>query len=161
MRVLNFGILAGAVAVVSLGCAGSSGSTGPSTTTTTTPVHAISATVNGAAWSATVVSGGYGSGSFTLAGTGAGSTINIAGISMNGPGTYSLANSNPQSAQSLWVDNTGTYQSLATGGSGQLVLTTAVLGHIKGSFDFTGTFLVSLQQTRTVRVIGTFEVTSP
>ena len=94
MRALNLAALAGAAAVLSLGCAKGSSATGPSITTTTTAVHAISATVNGAAWTATVVSGGYGSDSFTLAGTGAGSTINIAGISMNGPGTYSLANPN-------------------------------------------------------------------
>jgi ABC-type glycerol-3-phosphate transport system substrate-binding protein len=147
-------------AIACAGCGGSS-TTDPGTSGTTSKV--VKATVNGTAWTATTVSGAYISNALVVSGSSQNGQISINVANVTGPGTFQLQLGNPNSGGAIWIDGTGVYQSQTSGGSGTITLTTAVLGHIKGSFNFVGNYQASVgQPTKTVTITsGQFDITSP
>jgi len=132
---VNQRLIIAAVCAMAAGCGGTKATEGPTGSNTSAKV--LTASVNGTAFAATTVSGGFLNGSLTIAGVNGLRSLNIAAINLSGPGTYSLNMGNPNSALAMFGDgNTGQF-STGYGGTGSLTLTTATLGHIKGTFTFT------------------------
>lgn len=101
--------------------------------------NAMTAKVDGAAWSASLaVQGNKSAGTpvvLTLAGTGSGSQINLSVVNYNGPGTYSVSN-----GLTAVYTNTSTlevYTATQGLGSGSLVVSSESNGLVQGTFSFT------------------------
>jgi len=150
-------------ALIAAGCGGGD-TTGPDGDVAATGTKMLTASHNGAAWTATVRLGAYNQGTLTVAGhDGTGRNLNIAALRISGPGTYSLGPGNPNVAVATWVDGTGQYSSAATGGSGTITLTAASLTRVTGTFSFVASSpSPSTGQVRTVSITnGTFDLTNP
>ena len=148
---------------LALACGG--GGTGPDgTPNNNTNTKVITATINGTAFTATTVSGAYLGGSLSINGTSNQRSISISAIGLNGPGTYSLTRGNPNSALAqIGGDAAAGTFSTGFGGAGSITLTTAVLGHIKGTFTFTAYTVAGggLGQPVVTVQNGVFDITSP
>ena len=150
-------------AALIVGC-GSSGTGPDGTGNTNTSTKVLTATINGTAFTATTVSGAYFNGTISINGSSNQRSLTISAIGLNGPGTYSLTRGNPNSALAQVIGDAaaGTY-STGFGGAGSIKLTTAVLGHIKGTFTFTA-YTVNgggLGQPVVTVQNGTFDITNP
>jgi hypothetical protein len=151
-------VLATALAV---GCGG--GSTSPDDgNSNTNGAKVLTATINGTSFTATTVTSAYLGGNFTIVGNDGTRSLQIAAINLTGPGTYSLNFPNPYSALGMIVDGTGQF-STAGGGTGSFVLTTAVLGHVKGTFTFTAYTSAGTGLGKPVVTVtnGVFDLTNP
>ena len=150
-------------AALAIGCGG--GSTNPDGTPNTNGnTKVLTATINGTAFTATTVSGAYLNGSISINGYNNQRSLTISAIGLNGPGTYSLTRGNPNSALAQIIGDAvaGTF-STGFGGAGSITLTTAVLGHIKGTFTFTAYTVAGggLGQPVVTVQNGTFDITNP
>jgi hypothetical protein len=88
--------------------------------------------------------------------------LQISAINLTGPGTYSLNVGNPNSGLAMVGDGTGQFSS-GFGGTGTLVVTTAVLGHVKGTFTFTAYTSAGTGAGKPVVTVtnGVFDLTNP
>lgn len=129
------------VLVLAAACGGGNDGTGPDPDPDPDPNggnRTLSATINGSAFTATLVSGTYFNGTFTVNGVNGNRSITISAVNLNGAGTYPLNFGNQFSALAQHTDATAGNQFSTgyQGGTGTLVLTTAELGHIAGTFTF-------------------------
>ncbi len=113
----------------------------------------MTATIDGAPWSAVSIQANRGSGFLTIAGSdieplGIGFTIQEAG-----PGTYPLG---PTEITSANVTN---LSSAWTAASGQIVYTTIEANHVVGTFQFTAPLTVGSGAAERVVTSGAFDVT--
>ncbi len=123
----------------------------------------FTATINGAPFAGTTVTGAWLAGNLVVAGQTAGRTIHISAINASGPGTITFGIGNQWSALAQVIDNTTGQFSTGYGGSGSLILEIATLSRIKGSFSFiayTGSGGGLGQPVVTVQN-GAFDVTIP
>ena len=140
--------------VISTACGGSSGSgsTGP----TNTGGRAMSAKVDGAAWSTSAVGGSVSNGAVILAGSDGTQTIGISFAQTTGTQSISAATVVSGSltiGAQTWKAGPGT-------GTGTVTVTTATANHFVGTFSFTGQGVVNSVTPATRQVtVGTFDVT--
>lgn len=160
-------LMVGAAVIGIAGCDGASGTVGPvigigGGTQGNTAVSELTATVNGASWTATTVRGSFDGSTLTFGGTDGVASLQITIPSLAGPGTFDLGPNSPSNAVAFWIDGTGTYASAAASGSGTLDVTTATTSRIAGSFHFTGTTGSAAGGTLEVTVTeGHFDISLP
>jgi hypothetical protein len=146
------------------GCGGGGDAVGPDADVTPAGTKRLTASHDGAAWTASVRLGAFNQGGLTIAGhDGAGRNLNIAALRITGPGTYALGPGNAAGAVATWVDGTGQYSSAASGGSGTITLTAASLTRVAGTFSFVASSpAASTGQARTVTITnGAFDLSNP
>ena len=147
--------MAMSVLLVSTACGSSSdsGTTGP----TNTGTHAMTAKVDGVAWSTGSVGGSASNGVVILAGSDGTQTIGIS-FAAGTTGTQVISASTVVSGSltigaQTWKANVGT-------GTGTVTVTTSTANHVVGTFSFTAQALVAGTSPTTRQVTaGTFDVT--
>jgi len=151
-----------ALLVSALACGGSSdSSTGPTVNTgNANGARTMTAAFNGTGFNPTILTSVYLSNQVGVNASDGKHNLAIAATNVTKTGTYSVAPGNPNSATANWIDDTGDYSSLSAG-SGTVTFTVLQLGRVAGSFNFTAKTAVTSTQTRTVNVVGAFDVTFP
>ena len=126
-------------------------------------VKVVTATINGAPFTATTVVGAYLGGGLTITGQNAQRTITISAINVAGPGTITFGIGNQWSALAQSIDGTQGTFSTGFGGTGSLILTTATLFRITGTFTFTAYTMAGggLGQPVITVLNGTFDISNP
>jgi Family of unknown function (DUF6252) len=149
-----------AAALFAFGCGGSS-STGPTTSNNTSGSgsgRTMTATYNGATFAPTLLTSAYLNGAVAVNAADNARSLLIQAVNISGPGTYSLAPGNPNSALGQWIDATGSYSTGYVGGTGSVTLTVVQLGRVAGSFTFT---VKNVNAATTVALNGTFDIKFP
>jgi hypothetical protein len=151
-----------ALLVSVLACGGlSDSSTGPTANTgNANGARTMTATYDGTGFNPTILTSVYLSNQVGVNASDGKHNLAIAATNVTRPGTYSVAPGNPNSALANWIDDTGDYSSLSAG-SGTVTFTVLQLGRVAGSFNFVAKTAVISTQTRTVNVVGTFDITFP
>ena len=151
------------LALTAIACGGASTDPGGGGTTTGGSAKVLTATINGVAFSATIVSGGYLNGLLTINGVNGLKTITINAGNVSGPSTISLNMGNAWSATGDVIDGNSGHFSSGIGGTGSLTLTTATLGRITGTFTFTGYTSAGTGASKPVVTVlnGVFDITNP
>jgi hypothetical protein len=149
-----------ATTFVALACGGSS-STGPTTSNNNSGSgsgRTMTATYNGTAFAPTLLTSAYLNGAVSVNAADNARSLLIQALNVSGPGTYSLAPGNPNSALGQWIDASGSYSTGYVGGSGSLTLTVVQLGRVAGSFIFT---VKNVNAASTIALTGTFDIKFP
>jgi hypothetical protein len=154
---LSYALLLGALA-----CGGSSDSpTGP-------PVNAgnsggartMTATYNGTGFNPTILTSVYLSNQVGVNASDGKHNLAIAATNITNPGTYSVAPGDANSAIANWIDDTGDYSCLSAG-SGTVRFKVLELGRVAGSFNFVAKTTATSTQTKSMNVVGTFDIKFP
>jgi hypothetical protein len=99
----------------------------------------IGAQVNGQAWSASTRSATHVNGTLTITGTDAAQRTVLVGIAnVTAPGTFQLAQGNPNGAIASVIEGAAIWSSSLSGGSGTLTVSVLTATRVAGSFTFTG-----------------------
>ena len=130
-RLLSMIILSSATA-----CGGSSTTTitGTNNNNSSAP---MSATIDGAAWSAQLPSASYTNNLVVVAGVDNALTASVSfGFGATAPGTYSLGFANPNGGTGIIVKSGKSWGTSLQGGTGSVTLTTLTAHHLVGTFTF-------------------------
>ena len=137
MRNIKHAILALMLSPIFFACKKSSTSDNNANQTGST----MSASIEGASWSASTVQGNKTTGNpsvLSVAGTGNGNQINIAIPNYTGAATYSFSSNVGQSATYVNLSNPmATYSANMAQGSGSITITSDANGIVEGTFNFT------------------------
>lgn len=129
-RLLSIIVLSSATA-----CGGSSTSiTGTNNNNSSAP---MSATIDGAAWSAQLPSASYTNNLVVVAGVDNALTATVTfGFGATGPGTYSIGFANTNGGTGIIVKGGKSWGTSLQGGTGSVTLTTLTAHHFVGTFTF-------------------------
>lgn len=150
------------LALLAVSCAGNDAQP---TITNNSSVKVLTANVNNinTVFTATVVSGTFFNGNLVIAGNDGSRTLLINAINVAGAGTVTLNNPNQWSAIAQVIDGTGAFSTGLLGGSGSVIVTTATLSRITGTFNFIAYTSQGTGQGAPVRTIfnGVFDISNP
>ena len=161
------------LATTVVSCGGGSNTTAPNGNNGNNPpnnqpggsVKVVTATINGAPFTATTVVGAWLNGAgISITAQNATRTISISANNVPGPGTITFGIGNQWSALAQIVgDATNGTFSTGFGGTGSLTLTTATLFRITGTFTFTAYTVAGggLGQPVVTVTNGTFDISNP
>ena len=145
-----------AVALLTLASCGGGGgdSTGPGGSSSGTA--AITATIDGAAWSSSRASAAVYQGQIlTFNGTDGTTTVSLVVSPVTGPGTFTLSTLNNVASNGLVVRGSQGWTSYAPGGTGTLTVTTLTTTRATGTFEF-----VAMPGAGTAASVGARRVTA-
>lgn len=153
-RLLSIIVLSSATA-----CGGSSSTsiTGTNNNNSSAP---MSATIDGAAWSAQLPSAHYTNNIVAVAGVDNGITTSVSfGLGATGPGTYSVGFANTNGGTGIIVKGGKSWGTSLQGGTGSVTFTTLTAHHVVGTFAFTAVASGGGATGTSVATNGKFDIT--
>lgn len=159
MRTVRPAVTASMIALVACG---GGGATDPARSgdTTNAPSRTMSATVNGVAFTPTLLTSNYLSGNVGVNAVAGSNSFSINAVNVTATGTISVASGNPNSALVQWLDDVNTYSSGYGGSTGTVTFTILKLGRVAGSFNVTAR-TSSASSNAVVALVGTFDIPYP